>query len=106
MTDEKITSNEILSDEQLDNVAGGSERQMETDVANFKKLGVLPASTYKHDGGAIQRAFALFGIEAKLHGGHFGKSNEYFYNGVKLNQEQAWSVVINKHAGGYHPTTN
>ena len=49
MEDEKKYADEKLSDEQLDNVAGGSQAQYDVDVAFFQQLGYNMARTEVED---------------------------------------------------------
>ena len=98
MAEEKIIKDEILKDEQLEQVAGGSEKQIEDDLSTFKRMGVIPASANLHDTGLLERAFSLYGITVKTHGGHWGKSNEYIVNsgqfaGQDVGQDGAWKIV-------------
>ena len=59
MAEEKILKDEILKDEQLDQVAGGTEQQIEDDINAFKNMNIIPASANDHDtAGLRERAFA------------------------------------------------
>lgn len=95
MAEEKILKDEILKDEQLDQVAGGTEQQIEDDIKAFKNMQIIPASANEHDTGLLERAFALFGITVKTHGGNWGKKNEYYAAGFdgNIGQEGAWKIV-------------
>ncbi len=97
MTDEKITNEEILSEEQLDEVAGGTGAETENDVYRFKLLGVLPNSTGAKDADALKNAFAKFGITLKNHRGYIS-NNEYTYwgDGKKYDRNTVWNFICDK----------
>ena len=105
MADEKILESEKLKDDQLEEVAGGSEKQMEHEIQCFKNLGVLTPGVEIRDKDAIRRAFAAFGIIAEPHGGWIGKNNQYTLpGGVKTNDFNiAWSVVVSQWQNGHRP---
>lgn len=103
MTDEKILDSEKLEDEQLEQVAGGNQWQMEDDIKRFKSLGVLSDGVDKHDKDAIEKAFAAYGIKAEPHGGWLGADNEYYLGGKKISREEAWADVMQQ-AKTYRPT--
>ena len=62
MAEEKILDSEKLEDEQLDQVAGGNQFQMEDDIKRLKSLGVLSEGVDKHDKDAIKQAFKAYGM--------------------------------------------
>ncbi len=101
MAEEKITNtDEILSEEQLADVAGGSQEQIEHDLDAFIKMGVVPASSNNHDTGLLERAFKLYGITVTTHGGtsKWAKGNRYVvdagkFAGKDVGQEGAWKIV-------------
>ena len=93
MAEEKILDSEKLDEEQLENVAGGTQWQMEKDIQEFKDLGVLSPGVDKHDKDAIRKAFEAYGIRAEPHGSWFGADNEYFLGGRKISREEAWAEV-------------
>ena len=106
MPEEKILDSEKLEDEQLDQVAGGNQFQMEDDINRFKSLGILSDGVDKHDKDAIKKAFAAYGITADPHGGWglFGiGDNEYYRGGKKISREEAWADVMQQ-AKTYRPT--
>ncbi len=76
--------------------------QIESDIRKFKDLGVLRGRAGNRDIAALQRAFALFGIETEICGGNF----KYKNNGVEVSGDNAWSLILNQYRGGYLPTTN
>ncbi|MBO4401790.1 MAG: hypothetical protein J5809_08090 [Selenomonadaceae bacterium] len=76
MAEEKILKDEILEDEELEQVAGGTALQTEQTIDGLKKLGVISRFADKHDEGLVARALSAYGFEVKTHGGCF-KDNEY-----------------------------
>ena len=93
MAEEKILDSEKLEDEELEQVAGGNQFQMEDDINRFKSLGVLSDGVDKHDKDAIRKAFAAYGIKAEPHGGWLGADNEYYLGGRKISRREAWEEV-------------
>ena len=72
---EEIKKDEILSEDQLEQVAGGTEEQTEFSIDGLKKLGIISQFAEKHDEQLMVRAFALYGIDVKVGSGHFHKSH-------------------------------
>ena len=114
MKDEKILAEEILSDEELDNVAGGSWLEFTADMLDAKKRGIAgfenldltnPDSDlikmigddklrhqYVDKVGAL---FASHGIEM-TYNGKFIEKNIYKFNGKEITRQQAWDIVDGK----------
>ena len=76
--------------------------KIESDIRKFKDLGVLRGRTVNRDINALQKAFALFGITAQPQGENF----RYKFNGVVIDDDAAWKIIIDKYNGGYLPTVN
>ncbi len=70
MADEKILKEEILNDDELDHVAGGTYHESADDAKKFKELGV----TIKDNGGIINK-------------------NQYFIGDTEVTRETAWAHV-------------
>ena len=114
MIDEKIINDEIMDDEELDNVAGGSWLEFTADMVDAKKRGIAgfenldlsnPNSDlikmigddklrhkYVEKVGAV---FASHGITMEYNG-KFLEENNYTYKGNKISREQAWNIVDGK----------
>ncbi|MBR5913574.1 MAG: hypothetical protein IKZ58_04370 [Selenomonadaceae bacterium] len=114
MKDEKILQDEVMSDEELDNVAGGSWIQFTADMLDAKKRGFAgfenldltnPNSDiikmigddklrhqYVDKVGAL---FASYGITMEYHGKML-ESNIYTYKGQEITREQAWNIIDGK----------
>ena len=102
MAEEKILDSEKLDEEQLENVAGGTQWQMEKDIQEFKDLGVLSPGVDKHDKDAIRKAFEAYGIRAEPHGSWFGEGNKYFIGSRSISRDEAWDEV-RAQARNYRP---
>ena len=113
MADEKIINDEIMNDEELDKVAGGSWLEFTADMLDAKKRGIAgfenldfnPNSDlikmigddklrhqYVEKVGAV---FASHGITMEYNG-KFLEENIYTYKGNKITREQAWNIVDGK----------
>lgn len=75
--------------------------QIESDIRKFKDLGVLRGRTGNRDIDALKKAFALFGIAAEIRG-----DLSYKFNGVEIDNDAAWKIIIDKYNGGYLPTVH
>ena len=86
--------NEILDDEQLEGVAGGTNSEINSDFEKLAKFGFITKKQAEdHDYGAMNSALKNIGISIETHGGIF-KSNKYRLNGEKIDRDDAWSYII------------
>ena len=118
MDDKKILAEEIMSDEELDDVAGGSISQLISDVKDLKSMGFdistvgdgsvasycNNASYYKEK---VKEAFASAGIDAKI----FMTTeldNQYLYEGREVSREKAlaWVKRFGDHKRNIHDINN
>lgn len=106
MAEEKINSAEIMSDEELEQVAGGTSEEIGKDYNFLRAVGALGQTDAVNDV-AMVRAFAAHGIGYIQYGGdgitgNRGKgslSNEYFINGKQVTREAAYQQLArNMHA--------
>lgn len=89
------TELEKLTDEELENIAGGT--QSETDLDRQALALRHKVSSVNATKDEIRAAFASYGIIAEVHGGH-GTPNSYIIpGGIKLNHQQVWAYIIAKH---------
>ena len=102
----EILKDEVLNEEQLDQVAGGTFAESYSDAQSFEKLGV---KIFKNDIGVplldpegfvnLRAAFEKYGVTIKDDGSIWGdltgksKANEYFINGKKVSREEAWKHI-------------
>ena len=93
MAEEKILKDELLSDEELDNVAGGTRAETYADGNELYKRGLISAEDAESSSG-VREALHKLGYKYKDHGGLaiFGaKNNEYFdKNGASVSREDFW----------------
>ena len=114
MKDEKILAEEILSDEELDNVAGGSWLEFTDDMLKAKERGLAGfenldmtnpnSDLIKMIGDdklrhqyveKVSAVFASHGIEM-TYNGKFLEANVYKFNGKEITRQQAWDIVDGK----------
>ena len=89
---------ELMSDDELDAVAGGTTTEMANDSRFLNSLngscdryGEWRIGNESH-GEEITKAWATVGVKAELHSGYIigeGAPNKYFINGQQVTQEQA-----------------
>ena len=93
-----INEKEMMSKEELDNVAGGSRGECAADSRHLAKYGLMK-QTWAGDflGGdhddELASAWSKVGIAIEIHTGNFftgGKSNKYWLDGKQITQEEAW----------------
>ena len=111
---DKILESEILSDEELDNVAGGSWLEFTADMLDAKKRGIagfenldptnpnsdlikmIGDDNLRHQYvDKVSAVFASHGIEM-TYKGKFLESNIYKFNGKEISREDAWKIVDGK----------
>ena len=112
MASDKIREDEIMSDDELDNVAGGRMQESINDVQRAGRLGLLDVNPYNKtdivkfcldNSGELTKMFAKFGITF-THNEDSNKNNEYVYNSVSggqrmrryISQNEAWSIIEQK----------
>ncbi len=93
MAEEKILKDEVLSDEELDGVAGGTRLETYADGDELVKRGLLSADDALSST-KVRETIHKLGYKYKDHGGLeiFGaKNNEYFNkNGESVSREEFW----------------
>lgn len=103
----EILKDEILSDDELDNVAGGTFAESYSDAQQFEKLGVkifkndlVGVPLLDHEGFVnLRNAFDKYGVTIKDDGSIWGdltgksKANEYYINGKQVSREDAWKHI-------------
>ena len=103
----EILKDEILKDEELDNVAGGTFAESYSDAQQFEKLGV---KIFKNDLVGVplldpegfvnlRAAFEKYGVTIKDDGSIWGdltgksKANQYYIGGKEVSREEAWKHI-------------
>ena len=93
MAEEKKFADEVLSDEELDGVAGGTRAETYADGDELVKRGLLSEDDALSSS-KVREAIHNLGYKYKDHGGMalFGaKNNEYFNkDGVGISRDQFW----------------
>lgn len=97
----EILKDEILKDEELDNVAGGTYLESSADAIKFKENGVdlgIPMignaiAIMGHDKFVkLRGAFEKYGVTIKDNGGLL-KANEYFIGDKLVSRDDAWKHI-------------
>ena len=100
MAEKKNFKDEILSDAELDNVAGGTYIESAGDAKKFNELGVkiyeneiagIPVLTHD-EFEKLRSTFNQYGVTIKDHGG-LSNANEYFIDGNKVTRDEAWKHI-------------
>ena len=103
----EILKDEILKDEELDQVAGGTFAESYSDAQQFEKLGV---KIFKNDLVGVplldpegfvnlRAAFEKYGVTIKDDGSIWGdltgksKANQYFIGDKEVSREDAWKHI-------------
>ena len=105
--------NEIMSDDELNNVAGGSWVEFTADMLDAKKRGIPGFETIELDANSdlikmigddnlrhkyvdkVGAVFAAHGITMEYNG-KFLEKNTYTYKGNQITRQQAWDIVDGK----------
>ena len=91
---------EQLTDEQLEQIAGGTYLESADDASKFKKHGI---NIYTNDilgvpvlqsaeFAKLREAFNQYGVTIKDHGGLIN-ANEYFIGDTKVSRDDAWKHI-------------
>jgi len=100
MADMDKYADEILSDEELDQVAGGTYEQSLRDACNFEKI--YPGKLFRVQlclivhakSSEVSNAFKEFGIDARIHENmQSDEENRYYLNGNEISRREAWDHV-------------
>ncbi len=111
MTEEKILKDEVLSDSELDEVAGGTTREIQDDANRLRALErrynvrLLPSSGNASAADVNDAMFKVgqiisdsfhcdFHIGCDLKLGN--ESNSYYLNHKKMNHNRIWEEIYNK----------
>ena len=103
----EILKDEILKDEELEQVAGGTFAESYSDAQQFEKIGVkifkndlVGVPLLDHEGFVnLRNAFDKYGVTIKDDGSIWGdltgksKANQYYINGKEVSREDAWKHI-------------
>lgn len=87
----EILKDEVLKEEQLEGVAGGTAREIGKDAEFMKAIGFMRPE--QNDQATIKRAFAKSGITVVFHNGD-DLANEYYHNGQQVTREFALKFAM------------
>ena len=105
--------NEMMNEDELDKVAGGSWVEFTADMLDAKKRGIPGFENLEIDANSdlikmigddnlrhqyvdkVANLFASHGIEM-TYKGKFLESNIYKFNGKEISREQAWNIIDGK----------
>ena len=102
MAEEKKFADEMLSDEELDSVAGGTWIERDKDMDDFESLGVkiycrdigIPENDkYTWDVQNLFAAFEKYGVKMEAHFLDETTPNKYFVGGKEVSREDAWKHI-------------
>lgn len=101
MKNDKILQEKILSDVELDNVAGGTQKETNQDLKNFEAMGMKiffqsndKSFMYYQTLENLINAFNKFGVKYEYDFGD--KANKYFVGDKELNHEEVWKYINSK----------
>ena len=86
----EILKDEVLSDSELDNVAGGFSEEIADDKKRFFQSGHL--SSANADDKELARVFGEFGVKVELYQGCM-LENMYSINGQPSTREEVWKYI-------------
>ncbi|MBR3499140.1 MAG: hypothetical protein IKO05_09130 [Selenomonadaceae bacterium] len=89
----EILKEELLSEDQLEGVAGGTSREIQKDTDFMQAIGLLRQDETEKDD--LRRAWAQGGVTIVMHGGK-ENANEYYRNGKQITREAALKSVMKK----------
>ena len=98
MADEKILKDEVMDDEQLDGVAGGTLKETLDDREMLKKIGVYDFNSKDGFTKSVQNAFAKFGNDYGIKisvevGLNAETANKYSVNGKAISRDELYSLM-------------
>lgn len=97
----KILDEEIMSDDELDNVAGGTKQETNQDLENFEAMGMKIfvqtndlSATYHYTLNNLINAFQKYGVKYEYD--FENKANKYFVGDKEFNHEEIWKYIKSK----------
>ena len=104
MAEEKKYANEIMSEEELDGVAGGSSWEIQQDANRLRALGRLPNYrdvSPKEVNDALWKLGQDIGLKVGCEPNEGNKSNSYHIDHHKVSRDELWRRIDQKINGGY-----
>ena len=95
MVEEKKIAGEMLTDEQLDGVAGGTQAQMESDTRFLREINAMSTQdgTHSDKPNDLEVAWAQMGVTIIT---NRDKQNTYFNNGKQISRMDALKLAAKK----------
>ena len=104
MAEEKILTEEIFSDDELEEVSGGGTRQICGDNDLMKMIGcthydgtIMANVIFNEAVGRVKKGWAQVGIKMELdRGGYtiYSDSNRYFVGGTEISRKDAFTYAM------------
>lgn len=104
MEEEKKFADEIISDEELDGVAGGSSWEIQQDANRLRSLGRLPnyrAVSPNEVNDALWQLGQDIGLKIGCDLKEGSKDNSYYIDHQKVSRNELWRRIDQKINGGY-----
>ena len=103
MAEDKILKDEVMDDAELEEVAGGTSKEIRDDANRLRALGYLPkhAAVSKED---INDAFIQLGRDHGLKLGYNPSDrdeNRYYLDHKKKDHKQIWNIIYDRIGGSY-----
>ena len=98
MTDAKILDNEILDDEELEGVVGGTTKENRGDRDLLKKMGYYNDAT-KSISANLEKSFATLGsklgcdLHVSVNTGTGKTANKYFIADQEVSRNEFWKII-------------
>ena len=101
MAEEKIKSEEVLNEEELEGVAGGYGYEIRNDKARFADMGIKITSG-ANDEAQLKGVFDRFGIKVETYHGDWSKNTYYDkLNKKSVERDEAWQLVYDRKNHGW-----
>lgn len=96
MAEENKIENEMLTDDELDKVAGGNMQQSYKDKIFLQEIGAMRIGEIHFDKpSTIERAWAQMGVTVIEYKNDY-ESNKYFNNGKQISRMEALGIAARK----------
>ena len=101
MAEEKIKSEEVLTEDELEGVAGGYGKEIRDDKARFADMGIKITSG-ANDEAQLKGVFDRFGIKVETYHGDWSKNTYYDkLNKKSVERDEAWQLVYDRKNHGW-----
>ena len=90
---EEIRNEEIMSEDELEGVAGGYGWEIKDDKKRFYHMGLLDSKDASDK--ELVRVFKAFGVKVETYHGDW-TANEYKINGHRANRSEVWNYIYSR----------